>query len=512
MTTDLNSGLQQLLLRDDGQENVCLATYTPSTGQRRSSALLNDIVVPRPNETYVHGNASFTGAYLTRAASRAAQQGRGVALLHSHPGGAGWQSLSDVDRRTEASFSRVAETISGFPLVGMTLAGDGTWSARSWNGDHRHRDAENVRVVGTTLHASWNPVLRPAPAATAAQIRTVSAWGSTVQADLARLRVLVVGAGTVGMDVAIRLAQTGIEHITVMDFDTVNVVNLDRLLAATYTDAALWRPKIDVARRAMHSAATATNPTLTGYALSVCEPAGQRIALDHDVIFCCVDRPWPRAVLNQLAYSDLVTVIDGGVCIETFPDGGMRNATWRAHVVGAGRPCLQCSGQITGAQVTRDRVGLFDDASYITAADQPRLPRQNVSLIAPSVTASMLAQFVSLVAAPGGIGVPQPLRFSLSTHCLEHLPAESAPTCPYELQLGSGDARSQLTGRHQAADLARKYRSHNTRSPGIRLGRLAQNLVDASTRGLEALARVTVLARVDECGRRVTEGTPRELI
>ena len=299
MTSDLDSRARRHLLRGDGQEDVCLATYAPSTGNQRISALLTDLVLPREGERELHGNASFSGRYVVRAATQAASQGLGLALMHSHPQAAGWQGMSGADRETEQSYARVAETITELPLVGMTVAGDSAWSARSWDSKLGHLDAENVRIAGTTLRVSWNGTLRPAPPSTSAQVRTVSAWGEAVQADLARLRVLVVGIGTVGLDLAIRLVQAGVQEVSVMDFDTVEEANLDRLLTATRIDAALFRSKIHVALRAMRAAATAAAPMLTGYDLSICEPPGQRAALDHDVIFSCVDRPWPRAVLNR---------------------------------------------------------------------------------------------------------------------------------------------------------------------------------------------------------------------
>ena len=78
-----------------------------------------------------------------------------------------------------------------------------------------------VRVIGDRLAVSWNDALSPPPEPTRRQTRTVSAWGPVRQADLARRRVLVVGAGSVGLDVAARLAASGLQHLTVMDFDIV---------------------------------------------------------------------------------------------------------------------------------------------------------------------------------------------------------------------------------------------------------------------------------------------------
>lgn len=489
MTADLDTQARDHLLRTDGQEDVCLALYSPSTGQTRSTAALTGVVLPRPGERSVHGNASFAGQYVVRAASEAAQNGLGIALMHSHPAGTGWQEMSGTDHDTEMSYARVAQTITGLPLLGMTIAGDTAWSARFWQEDGRPRDAENVRVAGPILRLSWNDAVRPAPAPTAAQVRTVSAWGDTVQASLARLRVLVVGVGTVGLDLAIRLVQAGIQHVSVMDFDTVEVLNLDRLITASRLDAALFRSKVYVALRAMRASATAAAPKLEGHELSVCKPAGLRAALDYDVIFSCVDRPWPRAVLNQIAYTDLIPVIDGGLAIDPFPHGGMRNATWRAHVITPGRPCMQCTGQIDGAQVARDRTGLLDDQTYIKTAGIKAPSRENVSLLAPSVTASMLAQFTSLTVAPGRIGAPSPLRFSLSTHTLEHLPSETLDGCPYEQATGHGDRRSKLTADHPAAHEARDQRQRLARTTRVRLGRASQRAIEQATEAITRLWR-----------------------
>lgn len=486
MTADLDERATRHLLRPDGQEDICLALYRRSTGSRRTTAVLADVVLPAPGERIVHDNASFQGSYVVRAASLAGAKDCGVALLHSHPDGVGWQGMSGPDSRTERSYARVTETITGHPLIGMTLAGDGTWSARTWDSGRGPTDVESIRVVGPRLVVHWNDGARPAPATASSQIRTVSAWGDDVQRDLARLRVLVVGAGTVGIDVAIRLAQAGIQNVAVMDFDTVEEINLDRLVTATRADARLFRSKVYVARRALRAAATANSPEIETFDLSVCEFDGERVALDYDVIFSCVDRPWPRAVLNQLAYSDLIPVIDGGLAITPFVDGGMRNAAWRTHVVAPGRPCLLCNGQIDGAQVARDRAGLFDDDTYIKLAGLTAPARENVSLLAPSVTASMLSQLVSLVVAPGGLGAPGPLRYSLATHHLEHMPVETLPGCTYEPMTGFGDLRAELAKADAGADAVRSAREANARRPRVRLGRVAQQILE---RGSELLSR-----------------------
>ena len=361
---------------------------------------------------------------------------------------------------------------------GLTLAGgDRSWSARHWDVGSGRRVANtacaDVRVVGERLAVSWNDALQPPPLMTGSQARTVSAWGREAQADLARRKILVVGAGSVGLDVILRLAASGIQNLTIMDFDLVEERNLDRLIGACRADVALKRTKAFVARREALRAATAAQPTVRISHASVCEPEGFKTCLDYDLIFCCVDRLWPRAVLNALAYDHLIPVIDGGIFIGTHSDGRMRSATWRAHVLRPGRPCVVCSRQVEMGALQTEMSGVADDPVYI--ANAPTDVGQNVAVLSASVSALMLAQYVSFSVAPSGLGDPGPLQYSLGSHNLEVLDVVSRPGCMYEpAEPRGGDCI--LCGRH---DTAERVRARYDDSLRIRARRWWQGLATA---------------------------------
>lgn len=187
--------------------------------------------------------------------------------------------MSGPDWDAEASYANLVPELTAHPLVGITYGGrDQSWSARHWDlgtgTDVAPTHCDNVRVVGDTLSVTWNNELVPAGRVSVTQRRSLSCWGPTVYADLMRRKALVVGAGSVGLDVAVRLAATGMITVGVMDFDTVEAGNLDRLIGATPIDAALGRPKVELARRLMLAATTAGNPTFKFFEHSICEAEG----------------------------------------------------------------------------------------------------------------------------------------------------------------------------------------------------------------------------------------------
>ncbi len=464
MTGSTQAELASHLLREDAQEDLCFGTWRPSTGRRRWTAILRQAILPGRGERLVHGNASFEPEYTLRAAQEAAAAEVGLAFMHSHPRGTGWQSLNETDRIAERRIANLARELTGLPLVGLTLAGDRCWSARVWQGTGREVTpvpCETVRTVGATFGATFDDSILQVPQPSVMQDRTVHTWGEEIQAKIARLRVAVAGVGSVGMAIADVLARTGLECVGVFDFDTVESVNLDRLRGASRMDAFLRKSKADVARRLLAEGSTAATPRHEFHELSICEPEGLNRLLDFDLIFSCVDRPWPRHVLNVIAHADLIPVVEGGMTAFRNVDGSLRNAYWSSTVVRPGRPCLACLGQYDPALVQVERDGSLDDPSYIAnlPPDSPIRRRQNVAAVSASVVAALLEQFITYVANPSGFGDPGPLRFSLRDHSVKRSDAACRDGCPYPQSVGHGDARLNPTGSHVAAEQARRARS-----------------------------------------------------
>lgn len=404
MTEAVDAAARAHLLREDRQEDVCFGLWFPSRGATRESALVHTLILPREGERRVHGNASFEPEYFERALGEAAAAGAGLALLHSHPFGSGWQGMSPDDVAAEKGHAAAAFGATDLPFVGLTLAGDGNWSARFWKRTaprkYSRQWCDRVRVVGDRLALSFNPEIAGRPESTRQQIRTVAAWGEESQADFARLRFGLVGAGSVGGFIGEALARSGSRNIAIIDFDRVEEHNLDRLVYATRRD--IGKLKAEVLAKRLRQVATANRFEVDPVIGSVYDEIAYRRALDCDVLFSCVDRPWGRHVLNHIAYAHLVPVVDGGILVRTNRLGRLAAADWRAATATVGRPCLQCVGQYDPGLVQVERDGLLDDPRYIEGLprDHPLRQRENVFGFSMSCAGMQFMQMLALVMNP----------------------------------------------------------------------------------------------------------------
>lgn len=423
MTGEVDRIAKNHLLRSDGQEDICFALWYPSQGQSRETALIQRIILPKEGDRNVHGNVSFNPAFLERALGEAKSAGAGLAMLHSHPRGRGWQSMSPDDIVAERNNAGAVFGATGLPFVGMTIAGDGAWSARFWKRSAPRTYERNwcatVRVTGEQLQVTYMDSLAPPPRSTRMQVRTVSAWGEDSQANLARLRVGIIGAGSVGGFIAESLARTGFEDVVLIDFDSIEIHNLDRLLYATQAD--IGRSKVETLTEHLRKSATAEQFLAKPVMGAVYENDGYRAALDCDVLFSCVDRPWGRHVLNGIAYAHLIPVVDGGIHVRVNRHGKLAAADWCAHTAMFGRPCLQCLGQYDPGLVQTEREGNLDDPKYIEGLPNghPLKARENVFAFSMACASMQMLQMLSLALAPLNQSDPGAQRYHFVGNAME---------------------------------------------------------------------------------------------
>jgi hypothetical protein len=345
---------------------------------------------------------------LNRLMRPAKDRGLSIFTIHTHPGASeAWFSRADDagDDRLLPSFrNQMPDNVHGSMVVvenGMSLA------RGLIAGD---RVSLPVRVVGRTLstisqrardakHPPWFG-------------RQVLALGGPGQAALRVLRVGVVGLGGTGSIVTAQLAHHGVGGLVLVDGDTIEETNVPRILGAAMRD--VGRLKVDVARRYIDDIGFGTEVQTIAEALTI---ANLKALSDCDVVFSCVDRQTPRAILNRFAYSLMTPVIDMGVAFRVDDAGAITGDAGRVVVIGPDRPCLGCWGHLdpdalrTEALSEQERRDLAHEG-YIAGADEPQ---PSVMAFNTMVAGAAVVEMLRLVTGfAGAEDPPARLAFSFS--------------------------------------------------------------------------------------------------
>ena len=447
------------LIRSDREEDLIFALWLPSYGATRKAALIHKPIFPQPGDRQRHGNASFNPQYFERVCKLAMTTNAGIVFMHSHPV-PGWQDMSFDDIVAEEKMAGSSMSLTGLPLVGMTVGSDGVWSARFWIHKQGKRFeccwARTVRSVGIQLNVSFNDSLAPMPEYQKEFKRTVTVWGKKNHSQLARVRIGIVGLGSVGSFVAEQLSRMGCENISLIDFDILKPHNLDRTLFATKKD--INRAKVSVIKEMIQQSSTANNVDIECFPYSLAEKEGYFAALDCDVLFSCVDRPRARRILNHFAYAHLIPVIDGGIQVR-FKKQTFNGVDWQLQIASPERPCLECLGVYRNDDVSTEIEGKLDDPSYIKGLPVTHRYRRNENVIPFSANLASLEviQFIALLTGIGGIGDFGVQRYRYNPGIMDRNPEKTChDECAHVDLIACGDKYFSLHGQCKAAESSRK--------------------------------------------------------
>ena len=159
------------------------------------------------------------------------------------------------------------------------------------------------------------------------------------QEKLKAARVLVIGLGGLGCAAAPYLASAGVGHLTLLDFDSVSLSNLQRQIL--HSDAKIGVAKVTSAQQQL----AAINPHCQLEPIDAQLDDAQLSALiaRHDAVVDCTDNVDTREQINRLCYQRKVPLISGAAI---RMEGQLSVFTWQP-----GEPCYRCISRLFGDQV-----------------------------------------------------------------------------------------------------------------------------------------------------------------
>ena len=217
--------------------------------------------------------------------------------------------------------------------------------------------------------------------------------GESGQEKLKQARVLVIGAGGLGSPVLLYLAAAGIGHIGIVDFDRVDVSNLQRQVLFTTEDVGNLKAESALGR------IKALNPDVDVVAYNFRFDAvnARKLVADYDVVLdatddigtkylindTCVENgtPFVHAAVNCYG-GNVMTVVPGSACLRcVFPEAVKQKDSSEYGVFGA---VPGIAGAVQAAEVVKLIAGVGEPLVNRMMSFDALAMKFNVISVAPS--------------------------------------------------------------------------------------------------------------------------------
>ncbi len=164
--------------------------------------------------------------------------------------------------------------------------------------------------------------------------------------------ITIVGVGGLGSVIAEHLVHTGFPNLNLIDFDKLEISNLNRIVGATYEEAKRGDFKVDAVKRHLLS----INPVvhISTYALDVNDKKVEEAIALSDWLIVATDNHSSRFKCQELSVKYFVPMISTGVNI-TVEDGGIKDMSGEVITSRMGdNLCLNCLGRVNYIKVGQE--------------------------------------------------------------------------------------------------------------------------------------------------------------
>jgi len=431
--------LKEHLLQSGDNEQGAFCLIRVGNGHSGPRLLATEALLPPPDawESQEKDQLRPSARWISSAISLAIQAQSGLMFIHSHPDPRYPIGFSTADN---IAFSSLAKTIAPMldgPFVGVVMHPAG-WAGVRWS-EGRMVTIDSIVSVGRTIEfLSAISHLAPSPL----DDRQQDALG-LVHDRVRNLSLAVVGAGGLGSPIAEQFIRMGAAEVILIDHDLLDTdSNVRRVFGARMKDLRKENPmaKVDVVQR--HLKDIGLRGSIRAIRGDVRKAEIFRHLLDTDVVFNATDTHGSRAVVNELASTYLLPVIDVGVRVGAKMDHRLTGLLAEVRVLTPTTPCLWCRGTISSDVIraenlpAEEREHLKREGYLVSGFGEPA-----PSVIALTVLGSGLATsaLLALLSEEGDV-VPSGYwidGFMGDSHITK--PIHPKANCRCRQQLGLGD-------------------------------------------------------------------------
>lgn len=292
-------------------------------------------------------------------------------------------------------------------------------------------DINEVRVIGTKglrriqredLAARASTSVPNLSEADKARLdRNVRWLGEAGQTAIANTHIAIVGVGGVGTELVKICRGLGVKKYTLIDMDTVETANLNRLIWST---ADVGEYKVKVAKKFI--LAVIPDAEVAALTAPVESPEAQEALSQADVILAAVDNDSARLNLQVLAARTLKPLLDLGSGIQ-LECGSSKVKSMGAQVTlyVPGGPCLACQGLDLKSVEDPDQRKARRRIGYIEGTDETPASVVTINSVIAGIAGDMLVKYLT-----GFAEAPTLVTYDALEHTTLSFRLGGAPDCP----------------------------------------------------------------------------------